>query len=95
MTVEICFLLGNTIILLLSDREIVLGYFFLNRESFPIVRLHIYILLYFPFEFSGGAIPIPRPKICSNAPSQGHIGRSKGPFPRAFLKKDAHETEIY
>ena len=45
------------------------GYFFLNRELFPIVRLHIYILLLFNFEFSGGAIPIPRPKFCLNAPS--------------------------
>ena len=72
MAVEICFLFGKTIILLLSDRVSVIsfagfGYFFLNRELFPIVRLHIYILLHFTFEFSGAAIPIPRPKICSNA----------------------------
>ena len=75
MAVEICFLFGKTIILLLSDRVSVnlLGggfdYFFLNRELFPTVRLHVYILFHFTFEFSGGAIPIPRPKICSNAPS--------------------------
>ena len=74
MAVEICFLFGKTIILLLLDCASVIsfagfGYFFLNRELFPIVRLHIYILLHFTFEFSGGAIPIPRPKICSNAPS--------------------------
>ena len=76
MAVEICFLFGKTIILLLSDRVSVnlLGgdfdyYFFLNRELFPVVRLRVYILFHFTFEFSGGAIPIPRPKICSNAPS--------------------------
>ena len=76
MAVEICFLFGKTIILLLSDRVSanLLGgdfdyYFFLNRELFPIVRLHVYILFHFTFEFSGGAIPIPRPKICSSAPS--------------------------
>ena len=74
MAVEICFLFGKTIILLLSDRVSIIsfagfGYFFLNRELFPIVRLHIYILLYFTFEFSSGAIPIPSPNICSNAPS--------------------------
>ena len=66
---------------------LVLGYFFLNRELFPIVRLHINILLHFTFEFLGGAIPIPCPKICSNAPCKGHIGQSKSPFPRAFFKK--------
>ena len=64
---------GKTITLLLSDRLSItsfagFGYFFLNRELFPIVRLHIYILLHFTFEFSGGAVPIPRPKICLNAP---------------------------
>ena len=69
MTVEICFLFGK-----LSDHASVIsfpgfGYFFLNRELFPIVRLHIYILLHFTFEFSEGAIPIPRPNICSNTPS--------------------------
>ena len=74
MAVEICFLFGKTIILLLSDRVsiisfVVFGYFFLNRELFPIVRLDIYILLHFTFKFSGGTIPISRPKICSNAPS--------------------------
>ena len=45
--VEICFLFGKTIKLLLSDRVSVIsfpgcGYFFLNRELFPIVRLHLY-----------------------------------------------------
>ena len=74
IAVEICCLFGKTIILLLSDRLSIIsfagfGYFFLNRELFPIVRLHIYILLHFTFEFSGGAIPIPRLKFCSNAPS--------------------------
>ena len=76
MAVEICFLFGKTILLLLSDRVSVMsfpgfGYFliFLNRELFPIARLRVYILFHFTFEFSGGAIPIPRPKICSNAPS--------------------------
>ena len=46
MAVEICFLFGKTIILLLSDRVSVnlLGgdfdyYFFLNRELFPIVKI--------------------------------------------------------
>ena len=51
MAVERCFLFGETFILLLSDRVSVMsfpgfGYFFLNRELFPIVRLHIYILLH-------------------------------------------------
>ena len=74
MAVEICFLFGKTIVLLLSDRVSAVsfagfGYFFLNRELFPIVRLLIYILLHFTFEFLGGTIPIPRRKICSNAPS--------------------------
>ena len=73
MAVEICFLFGKTIILLLSDRVSVISFagfgFFLNRELFPTVRLHVYILFHFTFEFSGGAIPIPRPKLCSNAPS--------------------------
>ena len=73
MAVEIFLLFGKTIILLLADRVSIFsfasfGYFFLNRELFPIVRLHIYILLYFTIEFSGGAIPIPSPNICSNAP---------------------------
>ena len=74
MAVEIRFLFGKTIILLLSDDVNVISFagfgyfsFFWNRELFPIVRLHIYILLHFTFEFSGAAIPIPRPKICSNA----------------------------
>ena len=49
--IKICFLFGKTIKLLLSDRVSVInfpgfGYFFLNRELFPIVRLHIYILLH-------------------------------------------------
>ena len=66
---------------------LVLVIFFLNRELVLIVRLHIYILLHFTFEFSGGAILIPRPIICSNALSLGHIGRSNGLFPRAFFKK--------
>ena len=49
--VEICFLFGKTIKLLLSDRVRVIsfpgfGYFFLNCELFPIVRLPIYILLH-------------------------------------------------
>ena len=92
MAVEICFLFGKTIILLLSDRVSVIsfagfGYFFLNRELFPIIRLHIYILLHFTFEFSGGVILFACPKVCSNAPSQGHKGRSNDPFPRAFFKK--------
>ena len=74
IAVEICCLFGKTIILLLSDRLSIIsfagfGYFFLNRELFPRVRLHIYILLHFAFEFSGGAIPIRRLKFCSNAPS--------------------------
>ena len=74
MAVEICFLFGKTITLLLSDRVNVIpfagfGYFFWNRKLFRIVRLHIYILLHFTFEFLGAAVPIPRPKICSNAPS--------------------------
>ena len=64
MTVEICFLLGKTIILLLSDR--------VSDISFAGVGLFFsesgVILLLFTCEFSGGAIPIPRPKICSNAP---------------------------
>ena len=73
MAVEICFLFGKTIILL-SDLVSVIsfagfGYFFLNRELFPIVRLHVYLLFHFTFEFSGGAIPIPCLKCCLNAPS--------------------------
>ena len=88
MAVEICVLFGK-----LSDRLSVIsfagfGYFlFLKRELVPIVRLHIYILLHFTFEFSGGAIPIPRLIISSNGLSLGHIGRSNGLFPRAFFKK--------
>ena len=62
MAVEICFLFGKTIVLLLSDRVSAVsfagfGYFFVNRELFPIVRLLIYILLHFTFEFLGGTIP--------------------------------------
>ena len=93
MAVEICFLFGKTIILLLSDHvNAGSGYFsfFFNRELFPIVRLHIYILLHFTFEFSGAAIPIPRPKILLKYPILGHIWRSNGLFPRAFFKKDNH-----
>ena len=68
MAVEICFLFGKIIILLLSDRVSVIsfagfGYFFLNRVLFPIVRLHVYILFHFTFEFSGRAIPIPVQKF--------------------------------
>ena len=68
MVVEICFLFGKTIILLLSDRVSVnlLGggfdYFF--SESQVISNSKITCLY-----FSGGANPIPRPKMCSNAPS--------------------------
>ena len=96
MAVEICFLFGK-----LSDRVSVTSFagfgffFFLNRELVPIVRLHIYILLHFTFEISGGAIPIPRPIICSNALSLGHIGRSNGVFPRAFFKKRRSLNWIY
>ena len=58
-------LFGKTIKLLLSDRVSVIsfpgfGYFFLNRGLFPIVRLYIYIVLHFTFDFfSGGTIPFP------------------------------------
>ena len=58
-----------------------------ERSDLPCHIINIYILLHFTFEFSGGAVPIPRPKICSNAPFQGHIGQSNGPLPRVFLKK--------
>ena len=56
------------LLLLLSDHVGVksfagFGYFFLNRELFPIVRLHIYILLYFTFEFLGGQSPSPVQKF--------------------------------
>ena len=75
MAVEIRFLFGKTFILLLSDDVNVISFagfgyfsFFFNRELFPIVGLHLHILLHFTFEFLGGAIPIPRPKICSNGP---------------------------
>ena len=99
MAVEICFLFGKTIILLLSDRVSVISfagfsYFLLNRELFRMVRLHNYILLHFTFEFSGGAILFPCPKVCSNAPFQGHNGRSNGSFPRAFLKKRLIKLEF-
>ena len=87
MTVEICFHFRK-----LSDRVSVIffagfGYFFLNRELLPIVRLHICILLHFTFEFSGGAIPIPRPKICFNSPILGPYGAIKRPFSSSILKK--------
>ena len=64
MAVEIGFLFGKTIILLLSDRVsiisfVVFGYFFLNRELFPIVRLDIYILLHFTLNFRVGQSPSP------------------------------------
>ena len=91
MAVGICFLFGKTIILLLSDRVSVISFagfgyfFFLNRELFPIVRLHIYLLLHSTFEFSGN--PHSRPKICSKAPYRA----IKRPFSSSILKKqDAH-----
>ena len=62
-------------------------FFFLNRELFPIVRLHFYILLHFTFEFSDGAIPIPRPKLCSNVPILGSYRAIKRPFSSSNLKK--------
>ena len=45
MTLEVCFLLGKAIILLLSDRVSVVsfagvGLFFLNRELFKITYLY-------------------------------------------------------
>ena len=67
MAVEICFLFGKTVILL-SDLISVIsfagfGYIFLSRELFPIVRLHVYLLFHFTFEFSGGAIPSPAQNV--------------------------------
>ena len=94
MAVEICFLFGKTIILL-SDLVSVIsfagfGYFFLNRELFPIVRLHVYLLFHFTFEFSGGAIPIPRPKICSKV----HLRVIKGDQKALFLEHSLKKTLI-
>ena len=77
MAVEICFLFGKTIILLLSDRVNVISfagfgyYYYFSFVSWVISNSKITYLYFVAFHMwiSGAAIPIPRPKICSNAPS--------------------------
>ena len=74
VAVEICFLLGKTIMLLLSDCVSVISFagfgLFLSESSviFNSKTTYLYFVV-FHIWISGGAIPIPRPKNCSNVPS--------------------------
>ena len=69
---------------------LVLVIFFLNRELFPIVRLHIYILLHFTFEFRVRQSPSPVQKFAQ----MPHLRVIYGDQTALFLGHSLKKTRI-